>query len=301
MKKEEIAEDSLISAQEIGTEQGAAISGGAVASMQTLIETLPKQEKRAAEFLLNNLQTFSARPIQEMATAAGVSDATYIRLAKRLGYSGFAEFKRNLIVDLVSFSDPIQEVDKKDDAEKVLTKVLQSDSQWLYDSLKVIDVDTFDRVAHLILKFDRIVVWAVGMSTPCGIYLQQRLLRLGRVCSFLSDPYEMEVQSEVLDEKTMVFTVSRTGWPNMLFTACSKAKIHGATVCLLSGQQDTNLAKLADHTLLTSTRSFKPSVLTSGVATLAVIDALFVMISLLKQDRDPQEAENGTEAEFEPD
>lgn len=66
--------------------------------MQTLLETLPKQEKKAAEFLLDNLQSFSSQSIQGVAARAGVSDATYIRLAKRMGYSGFAEFKRNLIV-----------------------------------------------------------------------------------------------------------------------------------------------------------------------------------------------------------
>ncbi|WP_418723342.1 MurR/RpiR family transcriptional regulator, partial [Dysosmobacter welbionis] len=59
---------------------------------------------------------------------------------------------------------------------------------------------------------------------------------------------------------------------------------HGAKVCVLSGQKDSKLAKIADYTLLTSTRSFKPSVVTSGVATFAVIDALFVMASLIQQD-----------------
>ena len=156
------------------------IPGGAIARMQTLLETLPKQEKKAAEFLLDNLQSFSSQSIQG--------------------------------------------------------------------------------------------------------YLQQRLLRLGRMCALLTDPYEMEVQSGMVDADTLVIVTSRTGWPSSLFDACSKAKAHGAKVCVLSGQKDSKLAKIADYTLLTSTRSFKPSVVTSGVATFAVIDALFVMASLIQQD-----------------
>ena len=260
------------------------IPGGAIARMQTLLETLPKQEKKAAEFLLDNLQSFSSQSIQGVAARAGVSDATYIRLAKRMGYSGFAEFKRNLIVDLASFSDPMQEVDRDDKPEIILKKVFESDVKWLYDSLKVIDAGAVERVAHMLLEYDKVVAWAVGMSTPFVYYLQQRLLRLGRMCALLTDPYEMEVQSGMVDADTLVIVTSRTGWPSSLFDACSKAKAHGAKVCVLSGQKDSKLAKIADYTLLTSTRSFKPSVVTSGVATFAVIDALFVMASLIQQD-----------------
>lgn len=43
------------------------IPGGAIARMQTLLETLPKQEKKAAEFLLDNLQSFSSQSIQGVA------------------------------------------------------------------------------------------------------------------------------------------------------------------------------------------------------------------------------------------
>ena len=96
----------------------------------------------------------------------------------------------------------MQEVDRDDKPEIILKKVFESDVQWLYDSLKVIDAGAVERVAHMLLEYDKVVAWAVGMSTPFVYYLQQRLLRLGRMCALLTDPYEMEVQSGMVDADT---------------------------------------------------------------------------------------------------
>ncbi|MGG1659037.1 MurR/RpiR family transcriptional regulator [Brevibacillus sp. NRS-1366] len=272
------------------------VISGAIARLQTVIDTLPKQEKKTATFVLNNLQTFAARSIQELAAAAGVSEATYIRLSRRIGFKGFSDFKRSIIADLASFSDPVSEVLETDSAELVLEKVLRSDSQWLNDSLKVIDPVVFEQIACLILKAENIVIWAIGASAPFGLYLHQRLMRFGFVCTLMSDPYEMEVQSSVLRKDSLIIAISRTGWPDMLISACRKAKERGCTICVITGQRDTKLTQQADHVLLTATRAIRPEVLTSGIAFISLLDALYIEIAIkLKRGilREGEKDDNG--------
>ena len=258
----------------------AAVAGGAIARLQTVIDRLPKQEKKAAAFALDNPQRFTASSIQEVAAAAGVCEATYIRLAKHIGFSGFAEFKRSVVADLASFSDPVSEVLLTDTPAQVLEKVLLADSQRLVDSLKVINPEAFEQIASSILSANHIAVWATGASAPFGLYLNQRLMRLGYISTFLSDSHEMEVQSKVLRKDTLILAISRTGWPGMLVEACAIAKLRGCKLCVITGQQGTELCRSADHVLLTATRAMKPEILTSGIAFISLLDALFVEIAI---------------------
>ena len=105
----------------------------------------------------------------------------------------------------------MQEVDRDDKPEIILKKVFESDVQWLYDSLKVIDAELLRELLICCWSMTKVAAWAVGMSTPFVYYLQQRLLRLGRMCALLTDPYEMEVQSGMVDADTLVIVTSRTG------------------------------------------------------------------------------------------
>ena len=61
------------------------------------------RKKRPQSFCSITSSPFSSQSIQGVAARAGVSDATYIRLAKEWATAGLQEFKRNLIVDLASF------------------------------------------------------------------------------------------------------------------------------------------------------------------------------------------------------
>lgn len=97
------------------------------------------------------------------------------------------------------------------------------------------------KLADSILSANHIAVWATGASAPFGLYLNQRLMRLGYVSTFLSDSHEMEVQSKVLRKDTLILAISRTGWPGMLVEACAIAKSRGCKLCVITGQQGTEL------------------------------------------------------------
>lgn len=60
-------------------------------------EELPPQQRAIADYLLENLQSVPFLPVPELARRIGVSDATVVRFAKRLGFSGFSDLKVALV------------------------------------------------------------------------------------------------------------------------------------------------------------------------------------------------------------
>ena len=55
--------------------------------------TLPSAERKVADFILENSERATRMVINEIAEAAGVSVPSVTRLARKLGYSGFLDFR----------------------------------------------------------------------------------------------------------------------------------------------------------------------------------------------------------------
>lgn len=58
---------------------------------------LPPQQRIIADYLLEHLQTVPFLSVPELARRSGVSDATVVRFAQRIGYAGFSELKMELV------------------------------------------------------------------------------------------------------------------------------------------------------------------------------------------------------------
>ena len=59
-----------------------------------------KSDKILIEYIKNTLNTVVYKPISEIAKESGIGEATVTRFTKKLGYSGFQEFKINLTKEL---------------------------------------------------------------------------------------------------------------------------------------------------------------------------------------------------------
>ena len=87
--------------------------------------TLSPELQRAAEFCLQNVNILVVQSMRAFAAQAGVKPATLLRLAQRLGFSGWGELKDAFIDDLGLRNDTY--VSK---AKKLVAKDTQSN---LYD------------------------------------------------------------------------------------------------------------------------------------------------------------------------
>ena len=62
-------------------------------NMQAVLPSLPKNERKAAEYLLNYPHDIQRRSAEVIAQDAGVSRSAIVRLCQKLGYQGWSEFK----------------------------------------------------------------------------------------------------------------------------------------------------------------------------------------------------------------
>ena len=61
---------------------------------------LRKSEKKAADYILKNMERAAELSIDRLAEAAGVSQPTVLRMLRAFGFSGYKDFKYQLVSEL---------------------------------------------------------------------------------------------------------------------------------------------------------------------------------------------------------
>ncbi len=121
----------------------------------------------------------------EIAGRLDTSDATVIRAAQSLGYSGLADLKTELRDALRTRATPTLRLgrsleDLGQDPSAVLEHVLATELQLLHDARETLRVQDFERALDLLAGAERVVVQGLGPNAPLGEYFAARLRRMRR-------------------------------------------------------------------------------------------------------------------------
>ncbi len=143
---------------------------------------LPDQQKKLADFFLENLELIPFLNIYQISEATQFSVASIVRFSKRLGFKGYSDFKD-------TFSKNFQKKIKKLDMfaniqldklkEHTLIAVANQDINNINETLKLIDTNTFDEVVSLIIGADRVYTMGLGVSYLLAQLLSYQLMQVG--------------------------------------------------------------------------------------------------------------------------
>jgi len=144
--------------------------------------SLPKNQRKIAEYFINNFDRIPFLNVQELSESTGVSVASIVRFAQRAGYKGFSEL-RDAISD--SFQKgmhnseifPLLEKHKIDD--DLLTEVANLDIKNINDTLNLIDRKSFKYVIERISYAERVYTGGLGISYLLAEILAYQLTQVG--------------------------------------------------------------------------------------------------------------------------
>ena len=145
---------------------------------------LTKSQQQVASYLLASYDEAAFLPAAELATRLEVSEATLVRFAKAVGYSGYRELRRCLQGLFRAEATPASRLQHKlgelaSSQGHVLTKILAMEVQYLNEASQSIDLADFDQAVDILLSGRRIFVFASGPSGVLADLAELRLRRLG--------------------------------------------------------------------------------------------------------------------------
>lgn len=256
--------------------------------IRSCYNTLTVAEKRIADYVLAHPAEVLELSAQALAQQAATAASAVIRFCKSLGYSGYAQFKVRLAVELAHKSPAsyIAGIEPEDDDAQVLRKIISTNIKALQDTLARINTKAFGEVAQLLSSAGSIHIYGIGTSAGLVGELQHRLMILGLQVHSYTDTVSMRLSTMNLKPGDVAFGISHSGRTMAVVDALELSRKNGATTVCLTSFPTSPLAKLCDRVLAVYCDETQHPIEASAarIAQTAVVDALVAAISTRRFD-----------------
>jgi DNA-binding MurR/RpiR family transcriptional regulator len=141
-------------------------------------------EQRVARFFQENREEVLIASAAALAAKAETSDATVVRAAKALGFSGLDDLRRTLADELRSSLSPAERLTRTlgevgDSLSAAFELTLDIHLQSLESLRRSITPELFEKAVDAIVTAQRVVVFGLGPSAAIANYLVTQLIRFG--------------------------------------------------------------------------------------------------------------------------
>lgn len=258
-----------------------------IARIKSSYTDFSDKEKQIADYVMSNPQKIVHSTISQVAEDLGLAEATVFRFCKRIGFKGYQAMKIALASEVVNLMDDIHEKIKIGDSEKeVAEKVFKANIRTLEETLRIIDKDHFKEAVQAILKANRIEFYGNGGSGSVAEDAHHKFLRTGLNSYAYSDSHLQIMSAALLNKKDVAVLISHSGSNKDMLEALEVAKNAGAFTIAITTLAKSPLSQGADITLFTVSdeTEYRSEALSSRLAQLSIIDALYVNISIARKD-----------------
>lgn len=253
---------------------------------------LRPSEKRAADFVLENLEELRLLPLDQLAKKAGVSQPTVMRMIKALGYSGYKEF-RYAVVEKLAQREPGgglramygYSLTGRERTEEIPEKIVATTGRMAGEMLKNISPKIFSQVIDALNRARRIDIYSVENSNVTAQDLLTKLLYLGMDCRHHADSYLQGICAGSLAPGDAAIGISYSGNSRDTVDAVRAAREAGAVTIVITNFRDSLITRYADLLLCTSQdQVFYGDAIFSRTTQIMIVDMIYM--GLLASDYD---------------
>lgn len=235
------------------------LKGSGILRIKGVYDSLKAADKRLADFILGNTEQTVNLTIAELAESSNSSYATISRFCKKIEFSGFKEFKINLINDIIAnknFEELIDTfIDSDASTESICEKVYELSSKILEESMTIIDYSSIDAAVEKIINASNVCFIGAGTSGISARYAYTKFFRIGIPCYHETDSTLSKMKVSILTEKDILFAISSSGRTAEIVECARMANKSNIHVISLSDFALSPLTKVSNTNLYTTPRN----------------------------------------------
>lgn len=264
--------------------------------IRNLYSSMGPAEKKIADYILADTQGIIGYSVTELAEKCGCGDATVVRFSRRIGFDGFQALKIGIAGEIGSTSSIGTEIKKDDSCFEIFKKRITDISLSLQSTENVLDEQTLEKAAKIIMNARRIAVFGLGNSAAIAIDAAHKFLRLGLDAQCCTDNHMQAIIASHLDRKSVAIGISHSGSSKDIVDALRLSKIGGATTICVTNFGSSPIVEASDISIFTKSEETKHSILgmSSRIAQLTIFDAIYTYI-VIHSDKEAVQAIYNTE------
>ncbi|MDA8227443.1 MAG: MurR/RpiR family transcriptional regulator [Desulfitobacterium hafniense] len=218
--------------------------------LEKQIPTLTDSQRKVADYILKNTVEVAFLTIDQLSGVVGTSTSTIMRLAFSMGYSGYANFQKDLqelLRNRVAPSMRLHAVTKELGRNDLLAQCAENQIKNIRETVGMLSEDTLNNVLDEILSAN--MIYCVGMRTSYSVshYLYQGLNRLQRNCEMvtLGNGYLPERMLSI-GPSDVVIALTLPRYQKMVVNVAQLAKERGAKVISMTDGYSSPIAPFSD-------------------------------------------------------
>lgn len=253
---------------------------GAQVRMRT--PSLTPLEARVVDTITGRADFDLGTSLRKVSEDAGVSDAMIVKIAKKLGFNGFRDFREALVQykqsDVASLHS---EISPDDSSADIVRKVFNTAMQALEETMSILDMEAFDRASALLHGARQRDFYGLGGSAQIARDVSHKFLRIGLRSTVYDDAHMMLMSASLLGPDDVVVAFTHSGATSAVVEATRLARQNGARTIALTNYSASPISAVADL-MLCSTAQGSPLLgenAAARIAQLNIMDAIFVSVA----------------------
>lgn len=244
-------------------------------------------ERAVAQYIVSNQTSVVYLTARELAEAAGVSDATVVRFAQSLGFSGYKDMKLRIALAAQATEPFAESADASVSARSKVDAAYDRAVAAIRNTQANLPLSTLTQVVAYLTSARCIYVLGTGTSGVVARDAYIKFTRLGMAALHDEDPHSMAAALAVCQADDVAMAFSHSGNTVEVVRLLEIARANGARIIAVTNNSNSRVATLADHILLTGSDElpFHTFAMTSRIAQLVVVDALVTLIIAEQGDR----------------
>ncbi|SJZ41649.1 MurR/RpiR family transcriptional regulator [Garciella nitratireducens] len=200
-------------------------------------QELNETDLHILKYILNCKDTCYKLGINDLAEECNVSRSSILRLAQKLGFSGFSEFRVFLKwQDQKEFLPNENEVD-----------VLEKD---ILETLKYIKEKDFSEICKLLYQSDRIFAYGTGMAqTNCAMDLKRMFLPMKKYIYVIPAQKELDIVLSDITTNDVMIIISLSGDTPYIFPSVQFLITKGVPIISITNLKNNRLARMTPYNI----------------------------------------------------
>ncbi len=255
--------------------------------IRQLYPTLAQNDRKLADFLLNNPEQARHLSSQKLAQQTGVSQSAVVKFAQKLGYKGFPALKQALSEIVAAPEQAVtlhNQILSTDSLKTVGEKLLAEKAAALRATLDINSEQRLTEALDMLRSARRVILTGLGASGLVAKDLAYKLLKIGVMAVSETDMHAQLAAVQALDSRDLLLAISFSGERREINLAAEEAQRCGAKVLALTSFTPNSLQQRADHCLYTISEepAIRSAAISSSTAQYALTDLLFMV--MIQQD-----------------
>ncbi len=251
--------------------------------------SLKSAEKGIADLILEEPQYMAQTTIAEAAIRVGCGEATFVRFAKRLGYDGFPQLKKNILNKELRY--PIYDANhmllENDTSEQILRYVFNYTIQALHDTLSILEKNAhIEKAVDLIHHTKNLMFLGVGNAYSVAMSAKHNFMKIGFHVHAPADIDSQYIIAGHMKKGDVIVVLSHTGQSANIIKLLKFVKNKGIKTIAITNYPFSQIGKNADLVINTAVfvKQMLGEVVAKRVAQMCVVEVLY--LSTINRERE---------------